>query len=45
MSTDESDSIFSKLVTKLVEKPTDLAVYNERQLNAKIEQVFELNAF
>jgi len=30
MSTDESDSIFSKLVIKLVEKPTNLAVYNER---------------
>ena len=41
----ESDSIMQKMITKMVENPSSRAQEKEKEMNKKIEKVFELDSF
>lgn len=41
----QSEAIMEKLMSKMVQRPTQLAQQKEKELNQKIERVFELDAF
>lgn len=45
MSQKESDQIVERLVTKMVQAPTQHAKEREKALNKRIEAVFELESF
>jgi len=45
MPKSQSDAIMEKLVTKMVQNPTAIAQEREKQLNKRIEKVFELESF
>ena len=45
MSQKESDQIVERLVTKMVQAPTEIAKEREKALNKRIEAVFELESF
>jgi hypothetical protein len=41
----QSDAIMERLMSKMVQRPTMLALEKEKLLNKKIEKVFELESF
>ena len=41
----QSDAIMEKLMTKMVQRPSLLAQEKEKELNKRIERVFELESF
>jgi hypothetical protein len=41
----QSEAIMEKLMSRMVQRPTQLAQKKEKELNKKIESVFELNSF
>lgn len=41
----ESDSIMEKLMSKMVQRPTLLAQEKDKELNKRIEKIFELESF
>ena len=41
----QSDAIMQKMMTKMVEKPSLRAQEKEKEMNKKIEKVFELDSF